>query len=219
MTGMKYKTVLWDMDGVLVDSERHWKSLENFFLKDVVNDWHSFDQTRLTGRSMKDIYEILEAGHGISVSFEEYVNQYNNVAKTIYQDQAELMPNAERVLNKLNETGISQGLVSSSSHTWINFTLERFQLRHFFQAVVSSDDVNGVGKPNPAIYEYACEQLKANPSETIVIEDSVPGIQAASGAGCTVIWYTGSEKSSTRTESDYIVHDLGQVLSVLDSSG
>lgn len=219
MTGMKYKTVLWDMDGVLVDSERHWKSLENFFLKDVVNDWHSFDQTRLTGRSMKDIYEILEAEHGISVSFEEYVNQYNNVAKTIYQDQAELMPNAERVLNKLNETGISQGLVSSSSHTWINFTLERFQLRHFFQAVVSSDDVNGVGKPNPAIYEYACEQLKANPSETIVIEDSVPGIQAASGAGCTVIWYTGSEKSSTRTESDYIVHDLGQVLSVLDSSG
>jgi len=80
-------------------------------------------------------------------------------------------------------------LVSSSPHRWIDYVLERFEIRGSFDAVVSADDVDGPSKPAPTIYEHAAGELGIDPTECVAVEDSEHGVAAATAAGMTVIGY------------------------------
>jgi len=219
MTAMKYKAVLWDMDGVLIDSERHWDSLGDLFLEDVVTDWDAFDKTRLVGRSLRDIYNLFQDEYGIAITFEEYVEEYNKLAKFIYQNKAELLPHAISTLTEIQNAGTTQGLVSSSSHMWIEYALKRFPLRQFFDVIVSSDDVDGVGKPDPAIYTFACNQIGVPPDQAIVVEDSTPGITAAREAGSTVIGFDHQDNIQDLAGADIFISDLEEIPEILFSAG
>ena len=212
-----FTTVIWDMDGVLIDSENHWDSLETHFLEDAVDNWDDFDKSRMIGRSLKDIYNLLEKEHGIHLSYREYVEEFNALARRVYQEAAELSPNAEATLLRIREMGLQQALVSSSSRQWIRYALERFPLEEYFDSIISSDDVQGRGKPDPAIYEFACRQLECVKEKTLVVEDSRAGIAAAHKAGLTVIGYFPEKKP--RGNPDGKITDLAEVWNMLSSSG
>ncbi|MCF7803663.1 MAG: HAD family phosphatase [Candidatus Marinimicrobia bacterium] len=215
----KYRTVIWDMDGVLIDSERHWNSLDSLFLEDVVNDWEAFDQSRLVGRSLGDIYELLAEEYGISISKDEYLREYNRVARRIYGEKASLMPNVQQTLHEIDALGVAQCLASSSSREWIGYALERFPLGEFFDHIVSADDVGGRGKPDPAIYEYTCKTMACTKDATIVIEDSEPGVKAAQGAGLTVIGYSHKDNTQSLESAEFHVSDLLEIPEIVSGAG
>lgn len=214
---MKLHTVIWDMDGVLVDSERHWDALDSFFLEEIVPQWDQFDEDLLTGRSIKDIHEMLTRDYGLDMDFESYVAHYNQVAKKIYSEKAELMPHARETLSTIAELGARQALASSSYHAWIGYAMEQFAIGKYFEKIVSAEDVDGTGKPAPDIYIETIRQLNAQPDDTIVIEDSAVGIQAAKAAGLTVIGYQSDVNEQNLSNAHTTVRDLRQIPDLLET--
>ena len=200
-----------------MDSERHWDTKDDFFLARELDNWSEFDESRLIGRSLSDIYAMLREEMDLQMSYEEYRKNYDATARHIYSTKAELMPNAMKTLESLKQMGITQALVSSSTHRWIGYAIHQFGIADYFAKIISSDDVNGKGKPAPEIYEFACEQLNASKDEILVVEDSVPGIQAAKSAGLTVVGYTGAKHGQHPANADIEIDDLQEVLRLVKS--
>ena len=205
------------MDGVLVDSERHWDGLDSFFLEKVVPEWDQFDENLLTGRSIKDIHDMLTSDYGLDMDFESYVGHYNQVAKKIYGEKAELMPHARETLSAIAELGVRQALASSSYHAWIGYAMQQFSLRDYFEKIISAEDVGGAGKPAPDIYLEAIRQLNVNPDHVLVVEDSAVGVQAAKTAGLTVVGYQSELNDQNLGHAHTTVMDLRQVPVLLES--
>lgn len=181
--------VVFDMDGVLVDSELHWKDVEFEFLRVLVPSWTPACQERIIGMSLVRVHEILMAEHGLTVSKEELLAYYQPQAKEIYQRRVRLFDGVRELLKELQNNNIPICLASSSPHTWIRLVVDRFDLGTFFSYLVSSDDVSGRGKPLPDIYLQAVKLLGAKARYCVAIEDSANGVAAAKAAGLVVIGF------------------------------
>lgn len=183
------KAVLFDMDGVLVDSETYWSTFEHeeLFPDAVPND--DIDRAETSGMNFRDIYDHLEAEYGTAISRSEWIDRFDATAETVYTERVTLLEGIHDVLEELEERDVRTALVSSSPHHWIELVLERFDLEGSFDRVVSADDIDAPSKPNPGVFEHAAAELDVPPSDSLVVEDSENGIEAASRAGATVIAY------------------------------
>ncbi len=175
--------VIFDMDGVIVDSELHWKSVEAEFLQGLVGRWEDSDQRGIIGMSLYDIHLRLVEHYGLELSKEQFVEFYKDLSGVIYGERVSLIPGFLETIQSLAAAGTRIGLASSSPHSWIAMVLDRFDLRKHFNAVVSSDDVEGRGKPAPDIYLFAANAVGAAPTRCVAIEDSSKGIKSAKAAG------------------------------------
>lgn len=181
--------VVFDMDGVLVDSELHWKDVEFEFLQAMVPSWTRACQERIIGMSLVRVHQILVAEHGLAFSKEELLAYYQPKAEEIYLRRVRLFDGVMELLKELQGNHIPLCLASSSPHAWIRLVIDRFDLRRFFSHLVSSDDVSGRGKPQPDIYLHAINLLRADASDCIAIEDSTSGVAAGKAAGLTVVGF------------------------------
>ena len=175
--------VIFDMDGVIVDSELHWKAVEAEFLQGLVGSWGDEDQRGIIGMSLYDIHQRLVDRYQLQISREEFLHFYRDLSKIIYGERASLIPGFSETIQSLVDGGVRVGLASSSPHSWIGMVLDRFNLRPHFTAVVSSDDVEGRGKPAPDIYLFAAGVMGIAPERCLAIEDSSKGVTSAKSAG------------------------------------
>jgi HAD superfamily hydrolase (TIGR01509 family) len=115
-------------------------------------------------------------------------------------------------LQQLSEAKIRLAVASSGSNGRVNYVLDLLNLRHYFQAIVTGDQVM-YGKPDPAIFRVACDQLCVGPSETLVFEDSVSGIRAAKAAGmrCVGVATNGIIALLVEAGADRIIPDFSAV--------
>lgn len=181
--------VLFDMDGVLVDSEAYWVPLENEeILPRVVPD-RDVDADEITGMNYREIYDYLEAEYGTAVSREEFLEIFDGAAREIFGERAALLPGLDDLLGELRDRGARVALVTSSPIHWIDLVLDRFDLREAFDAVVSADELDGPGKPDPHVYRHAAEQVGVEPGDAVAVEDSAHGIEAAHRAGAYVVGF------------------------------
>lgn len=178
-----YKAVIFDMDGVIVDSELHWKSLEGFFLRSLVPSWTTEDQSKIIGLSLDSLYSMLRDTYGMKESQEAFLEQYHRMAAGIYKEKVNLLPGFRELLDKLLEAEMPLAIASSSHRSWIEMVLVKFSLHKPFPVVVSAQEVGGRGKPAPDIYLYTAEQLSVKPEDCVVIEDSKNGVLSAMNAG------------------------------------
>src|SRR5579859_3290655 len=200
------------MDGVIVDSELHWKNLEGFFLSSLVSSWTDADQSRIIGVSMDHVYTLLVSEYGMQKSREQFLAQYQEMANEIYGKKVALLPGVEDLLTKLRQHHIPVALASSSPRSWINIVLRRFNLRASFQAVISADDLNGEGKPSPAIYLFTASSLGVPPTQCIAIEDSKNGVLSAKNAGMFCIGLrNGFNEEQDISRADLIIHGFAEL--------
>src|SRR5947209_19488915 len=137
--------LIFDMDGVIVDSELHWKSVEGFFLQSLGPAWSSADQGKIIGLSVQSLYDMLVADYGLKEPRERFEALYEEMASSIYRGRASLMDGFRELLDHLNAHGVPVGLASSSPTTWIDMVVDRFGLRPHFKAIVSADELDGEG--------------------------------------------------------------------------
>ena len=183
--------VLFDMDGVLVDSERFWHAFED--------DWVFAEATEgtperdeITGRNYREIYDYLTEEYGTTVSKEEFIARYDEHAmEVVYGDGVTLMDGAEQLFEDLRGE-CKVAIVSSAPQAWISVVRERFDLDPL-DLVLSADDIDDPGKPEPYIYEHAAAELGFTPEDCVVVEDSYNGVLAASRAGTYVLAYRTPE--------------------------
>ncbi|MCA9245187.1 MAG: HAD family phosphatase [Phycisphaerales bacterium] len=182
--------VIFDMDGVLIDSERHWPPLEAGLMPLLVSDWTAADQLELVGMSPHDLFEKLADRPGFSLDKATFLERYVEVGRPIYEERCDLAPGAAALLEATRAAFVPTALASSSPRAWIEMAIHRFGLQPLFGAIVSGDDVRR-GKPAPDIFLHVAAREGVEPASCLVVEDSMPGVQAALNAGMPVVRYVG----------------------------
>ncbi|MBN1259192.1 MAG: HAD family phosphatase [Anaerolineae bacterium] len=201
--------VLWDMDGVLVDTGPFhytaWRcTLENYGISlDRELFRHAFGMNNLAtlthflGRrpSPEVLAEISDAKEQL---FRQSI-----------QGQVTPLPGVIRWLQQLQSHAVRQAVASSAPWPNIDALLDTLALRSYFNAVVSGADMPG--KPNPSVFLEAARQLHVMPEHCIVIEDSIAGIEAARRAGMKTIAVTTTHAADRLGQADVIVESLNDL--------
>jgi HAD superfamily hydrolase (TIGR01509 family) len=204
--------VIFDMDGVIVDSEIHWKTTEGFFLQSLIPGWSANDQDRIIGIGVLDLYALLVDTYHLQKTQEEFLEIYQEMANEIYGQKVSLMEGFTELLTTLNTNHIPVALASSSPASWINIMLERFSLRDSFQVVVSADELKGQSKPSPAIYLLTATRLGIRPERCIAIEDSKNGVLSAKNAGMFCVGFrNGFNNVQDLSIADIIIHHFAEL--------
>ncbi|MBI2436534.1 MAG: HAD family phosphatase [Candidatus Magasanikbacteria bacterium] len=184
---MKYNAVIYDMDGLLIDSMQHW------MVKDEV--WFGARNIELTqdlikffsGRSIRENLTHLKQQYGFPETVDELVAERTSWEHEIYSVLTQEMPGATALFKKVKRSGIRQAIASGAPTTAVERTVARFGWSSYIEACVSSDHVKFVGKPDPAIFLYTAEKLGVEPENCVVFEDAENGVVAAKRAGMKCI--------------------------------
>jgi beta-phosphoglucomutase-like phosphatase (HAD superfamily) len=135
------------------------------------------------GLSMLGLCNLLCLRHDLSMTFPDFRQAYVELTTAIYQEHAELMPRCMDFLQAARG-GHETCRCIVVPEEWIQAIVDRFQLTNFFSRLVSADDVDGISKPDPAVYLHAAAELSEVPSLCIAIEDSENGVLSAVQPEC-----------------------------------
>ncbi|MEW9551646.1 HAD family hydrolase [Nonomuraea sp. NPDC050783] len=179
------EAVFFDMDGLLVDSERVWLEIETAVMARLGAEWTPTHQAHLVGGSMERTVGYMLAVSGSAVppaTVREWM-----VAGMVERLAAgvEVMPGAGELLDAVRAEGVPVGLVTSSLREIADAVLKGVG-RDRFDVVVTADDVART-KPDPEPYLKAAGLLGVEPVRCVVLEDSPNGVAAATAAGCAVV--------------------------------
>jgi HAD superfamily hydrolase (TIGR01509 family) len=204
--------VIFDMDGVIVDSEVHWKTTEGFFLQSLVPAWNTNDQDKIIGLAVHDVYQMLVDTYQLQKTKAQFLALYQDMANEIYGQKVSLIEGFPELLSDLNKHNIPVALASSSPKTWIDIVLHRFNLLNYFKVVVSADELEGNGKPSPAIYLLTAKRLGVSPDRCIAIEDSKNGVLSAKNAGMFCIGLrNGFNDEQDLSRADMVIQRFGEL--------
>ena len=204
--------VLFDMDGVLVDSEDYWVDFQREQVHPETVPDADVDLAETSGMNFREIYDSLEAEYSTAISREEWIERFEAAAEEIYRDRVEALEGLHDLLAELDDRGVTTALVSSSPRDWIGMVVERFDLEGAFDEVISADDIDAASKPAPDVYEHAAREVELPPEECVAVEDSENGVEAASRAGTTVIAYRiGAHGDIDLSPADVVVETPGEL--------
>lgn len=180
------RAVIFDMDGVMIESEPLWEKTERILLGRKGIEYNPTYRDKIVGLNQNDSGRLLRETFNLVETVEEIIAGRIEILLGLYERELELVSGLQPLLKELRESGFLLALASSSPLRVINFVLDRFSLRGFFSAVVSGDTIP-LGKPHPNIYIHTAANLGVEPRECVVIEDSINGVKSARGAGMVCI--------------------------------
>ncbi|MBT3389161.1 MAG: HAD family phosphatase [Chloroflexi bacterium] len=202
----KLEGILWDMDGVLVDTgEFHFHSWQTAL--DAHNIPFSRQAFRETfGMNNTGILKLLLGERFIPTLYEEISTQKEISFRQAIQGKVALLPGVSGLLDAVQKAEIPQAIASSAPPENIHAIISELGLGDFFQAQISAFAMPG--KPDPAVFLAAAQALKATPSACVVIEDAIAGVQAAQRAGMKCIAVTTTNSASVLSFADRVVANL-----------
>ena len=199
------KTVIFDMDGVIVDTEpvHHYAYVQHF--KQLNIDISPEMYASFTGNSTKNIYERLKTIFNLEQDVQTLVEEKRSFFDEAFDTKEDLylLDGVEDLIKELYSNGMQLVLASSSANVTINKIFKRFNLNQYFTYKVSGEDFPK-SKPHPAIFLKAAELSQTSVENCIVIEDSTNGIKAANAANIFCVGY----KSLHSQLQDYSSADL-----------
>lgn len=224
-SGNRVNAVIFDLDGVLIDSEPIWDSVKLSLVREMGGTWRQSASADMMGMSPREWPIYMQNNLGLAeMTQEEIEARVIRGVRQRYTDQLPLIPGAcEAVMRMASVWPV--GLASSSSRSLIDLFLELSGLESSFAAVVASEEVER-GKPAPDVYLEACRRLKIRPADAVAVEDSGSGILSAKVAGLHVIAVPNAAylpNASILAQADCVlesIKDLREdtILSVLDST-
>lgn len=202
-----YTGVVFDFDGVLYDSEKHWDVIENEYLMSRIPDWKPEYYKELIGRSLPEAYLHLRE-KGLTLTEAQYSADYHNMADRLYAKFAQPLEGVDVLLNRLKFRNRKLAIASSSKHAWINAALQGSPLPFNISIIVSAEDeLITKGKPAPDVYLMAAKLVDESPSRLIAIEDSRNGLLSAKAAGLYCIGLrNGFNESQDLNSADEIIY-------------
>jgi HAD superfamily hydrolase (TIGR01509 family) len=177
--------VVFDLDGVIVDSEQVWDDVRERLARERGGDWHEGAQAEMMGMSSPEWSRYMHERIGLPESPEEINAEVVERMLERYHGSLPLIDGAVEAVRRLAD-GFTLGVASSSNRPLIELVLEQAGIAELFAAVVSSEEV-AHGKPAPDVYLEALRRLDVPPGRAAAIEDSSNGIRAAHAAGMRVI--------------------------------
>ena len=209
---MVMDAVIFDMDGVLIDSEPLWRRAEQevfgkvgialtkemcigtmgLRLDEVVAYWYG--RFPWTGKSLRQVEE------------EVLSEMYRLIA-----DEGKPLPGVHETLGAVRDSGVDLAIASSSPFGLIEAVVDKLEIRDYFIVMCSADE-DEFGKPDPAVYLRTADRLAVDPRACLVFEDSFLGVRAAKAAGMTVVAVPAADQYDDPRfhEADFKVPSLGE---------
>jgi HAD superfamily hydrolase (TIGR01509 family) len=179
------RAVVFDLDGVIVDSEQVWDAAREALARERGGRWHERAQQDMMGMSSVEWSRYMHDVIGLKDPPEEISAEVVRRLEATYREELPLIEGANEAVARLAQRW-PLGLASSSNRQIIDLVLDLSGLDRYFRATVSSEEVPR-GKPSPDVYLEAARRLGADPEETAAVEDSHNGILSARAAGMRVI--------------------------------
>jgi HAD superfamily hydrolase (TIGR01509 family) len=177
--------VVFDLDGVLIDSEGLWDEVRRRLAADAGRPWPADATRAMMGMSTVEWSTYLTETVGIPGSAPEVAEVVIGRMVARYAASLPLLPGAVAAVRRLADRW-PLGLASSSPRRLIDAVLADAGIADAFEVTVSTEEVTA-GKPDPAVYQEAVRRLGVTPARTVAVEDSTNGLRAAAGAGLVVL--------------------------------
>lgn len=210
-----FKAVIFDMDGVLVDTEIKYMREEVKFFAEFGIEMQVEDLYHTAGSSYQGFCRMVKgrlASVGIELTEQEAWQKYKDWELAHPWDYAEVLnPGVADTLAELRRRGVRVALASSSPREAIERALSQCGIAEYFEFIVSGKDFEE-SKPNPAIYLHAIERLGLPVEECCCVEDSVPGITAGKAAGLTVFAKREDRFGFSQEAADCVIDTISDLL-------
>ncbi|MDZ4832926.1 MAG: HAD family phosphatase [Candidatus Melainabacteria bacterium] len=180
------RALIFDMDGVLIDSEpMHLEAFKRFFK--TLNIEYTAEQNALyLGRKDSEISELLIEKYGLNMTAPELVEKKEEIFRQLILAESSARPGVMQTLKEAVELGINRAVASSATLPTIKLIVNTLKLNQYFHSLSSGDEVKN-GKPAPDVFLLAAERMQIAPEHCLVIEDTEAGVQAARAAGMKVV--------------------------------
>lgn len=207
------KAIIFDMDGVLVDSEPLHVTFEK--QQFALNNLNISDEEhhRYMGVASDVMWQDISATHTLTKPVDEIIHESRELCIRYFSALPEIpvMPGLIDLLEELSLNNIPMAVASSSLPEVIDLILEKTGLKKYFRVIVSSQEA-GKSKPEPDVFLLAAKKLEISPKDCLVIEDSANGINAAHAAGMSCIAYQGpGANPASQKEADAVVKSYAQL--------
>ncbi|MAG15473.1 phosphatase [Candidatus Woesearchaeota archaeon] len=205
------KAVIFDMDGVIADSEVAHESamrkvLEKHGFKLTTEDYARF----CPGRTDEDGFKGIVEGNNLNIDVEDLCKEKSRLFPQIAENSIAEVNGATELIKKLHEK-VKLGVASGANRDDVEMILSKLDVKKFFQITVSGDDVR-FGKPDPESYLLAATKLNVYPNACLVIEDAKAGILSAKAAGMKCVALRSKYASEEDlSEADKIVNSLSEI--------
>lgn len=205
------RAVLFDMDGVLVDSEGLYRGVYHRLLAEGGHGPDEGDYTALIGQGWQGLAATLEARHA-GMDGAAFVARWKAACHPDAAGLPEAKPGVIALLDRLDRLGIPAAVATGSQRSVAEAFLRHHELHHRFAAIVAHEDVTR-GKPHPEPFLAAARALGVAPTDCLVIEDSLNGLRAAAAAGIPSIFVPDLIPADGEIEAMalFVARDLGAV--------
>ncbi|WP_408097209.1 HAD family hydrolase [Peredibacter sp. HCB2-198] len=212
---MKFKGVIFDMDGVVVDNhEYHFKAWMDFAKKYKFELNEQIYRDKFNGKTNADLFPMI-FGNPTTEEMKRYADEKEGMYKEIYAPDMKAHKGLIDFLELLKRHRIKIALGTSAPPGNVDFILDPLKLRQYFDVIVDGTHVKK-GKPDPEVYQLCCAKLGLEPKDCVVFEDSLAGLESGERAGCTIVGVaTSHEAYELEAKTDLIIHDFTEAKSLL----
>ncbi len=204
------EAVLFDLDGTLVDSERHYTGGTKRWLEEIGIYKDIEEIYPIIGLTTDQTIDYLHRLTGLSKEEVSFRNEKYFLREHPIDYRDYLFPDVKDTLRQLKEKGIRMAICSGSEKFLIERFTENCGLDGYFDVLFSSEHY--ADKPDPSLYIAAMKELGLGPKDCLIVEDSRFGIEAGKRAGCRTLARDASRYHIQQEEADKIIKDLHEVL-------
>ena len=205
--------VVFDLDGVLADSEPWWNQIDAKLLSEYGANYQGEYHREVLGVSYQLAIEFYKKAFAITAPTEEMMQRRGGISTEFFAEKVGLFPGAKNVLEELREMKLRLAVATSSVGASARPFLDRHCITSFFDVIVTGDEVER-GKPAPDIYLATAKKLNVMASDCLVVEDALSGIAAAKAARMRVVAIPDRrfvDPSAYAKEAAYVLKDLSEI--------
>jgi HAD superfamily hydrolase (TIGR01509 family) len=207
------RAVIFDLDGVLADSEPSWNEIDAELLSEYGVIYRGEYHRDVLGVSYRLAVEFYKKAFGLSASVEELIQRRGEIATEFFANRVGPFPSTKTTLERLRKMKVQLAVATSSVSASARPFLDRHGLTPFFDVIVTGDEIER-GKPDPDIYLRVAKKLGIGADTCLVIEDALSGIAAGKAAGMRVAAIPDRRFVDARDyekEADYILGNLSEI--------
>jgi len=209
-----FEAVIFDMDGVLVNSEPFYRKIESTLFKKLGLEISEEEHNTYQGVANIQIWKTIIEKHGLANTLEELMEMTNAMVIPFFKNIPvfEPMPGVEDLIGFFEYKKMLLAVATSSTPDVIEIVLQKSGLHKYFKVIVDSK-MAGSSKPDPDIFLLAAKTLGIPPKKCLVIEDSTNGIRAAKSAGMFCVAFAGpGSETQDQSQADVIIGNFGELM-------
>ena len=213
--------IIFDLDGVLADSEPWWSKIDAELLAEYGVTYRGEYHQSVVGVSYRLAVEFYKKAFGLSMATDEMMRRRGEIATEFFANRVGLFPNVKEVLEELLQIKLHLAVATSSVSASARPFLDRHHLTGFFEIIVTGEKVEH-GKPAPDIYLRAADKLGIPADACLVVEDALPGVAAAKAANMRVAALPDKRFVNPREyekKADYVLSSLKELPALVRKLG